>query len=69
LRKKIIVGKIQRRKLCENSDVVVECQSSRCYDLDNYNDTDNNNDVDDGDNNDIDSDDNNVHKNDNNLEI
>ena len=70
LRKKILGGKIQRRKLCENSDdVVVECQSSRCDELDNNYNNDNNNDVDDDDNNDNEKDDDNNYKNNNNLEI
>ena len=55
LRKKITGGKVQRRKLCENNNVVVECRSSRCDDIDNYNDDNNNNDS----NNDIDDDKNN----------
>ena len=54
LRKKIIGGKIQRRKLCENSYVVVECQSSGCDDMDNSNDID---DDDNDDNDRVDNDD------------
>jgi hypothetical protein len=65
LRKKIVGGKTQRRKLCENGDVDVECRSSRCDDID---DNDDNYDVDNDDNYDNDSDDYNNHKN-NNLEI